>query len=63
MPNNLKISIISKCIHFIGHDALKSKKYIHKSIYFIVQGSEVGGACYNFGEFLLTYPYPSSSYA
>lgn len=57
MPNNLKIPIISKCIHFIGDDALKNKKHIHKSSYFIVEGSEVGEVCYNFCEFLLAYPF------
>lgn len=61
----MKIPIISKCVHFIGDAALKSEKYIfaHTQIlFFFVDGSEVGQAHFNFGEFLLTDPCPSSSY-
>lgn len=30
--------------------------HVHKSIYFIIEGSEVGQACFTFGVFILTVP-------
>lgn len=59
MTNNLKIPGVPKLVLFLVILHLKGRNpslHIHKSIYFIIEGSEVGQACFSFGEFLLAVP-------